>query len=184
MALTNNDMDSIVKILLNPANRAIFKRCNLFDQPAHVNEIDLMKSNYIVRASASLSDVILSDVAKDGETFKLAFKIWFDWESIPVAERARRARDMRDRIGNLEFDRLFGPAPEPPTTTYDMFVAAILDDISSLSLNYEHEAYRFITHYIILRNVSPNFLPLLYGSSIRLFIPDVCHKHKPKTPLS
>ena len=168
MALIEQDIDVIAKYVLDPTHNIRFKGCRPFDlaaqYPLGINEVNIANAESIPKDSASMSERIVSNHASaDGTNiFPLFFKVYFDWTGISILDRNAGVGDLLLRIGNANFTRLFnGETP-------DNLRAQILDATTTSSLDYEFGVYSFITRQIVMKNVSPNFIPLYYFSRCRI----------------
>lgn len=143
--LTKDDINNIIFALDNTTN--IFKECRLFDH--NVGESRLMDpTKYISdKKTNSLTDIIDTrlHIHSTEYTPRVFLKIWMEWNKVPP--HIRKAKD-------IQFKSL-----------YKIPLRTVINDVYTTSLEYESRIYQFITDNIILRDVSPNFIPILVNHS-------------------
>ena len=83
MALLQNDELDTILYALRKSISNIAPNCgNIFDDSF------ILKSNFLPKESASLSDVILATAKSlDGIEFKVALKMWFTWNTQTISSR-------------------------------------------------------------------------------------------------
>uniref|UniRef100_A0A6C0KQR4 Uncharacterized protein n=1 Tax=viral metagenome TaxID=1070528 RepID=A0A6C0KQR4_9ZZZZ len=186
--LKNDDLNSILLALRNTDSR-VFSNCGqIFEKDESKNEAFLISSKYITKDSVSLSDIVLADAEKypDHKQFKVALKMWFSWNSETKTKRKSALAKLLSNEFNDDLEQFFDffdiDVPKTklnnkkvavPVSNYDKKIQDefgnlqmdILNDAKPLSLEYEARVYQFITENIIMRNVSPNFIPLITVSS-------------------
>jgi hypothetical protein len=131
---------------------SMFKTCKIFDY-ADVNEARLLYflTAYLERTSVSLTDLIRTDLATEDSEQPVFLKMWFSWTSLPGTIKAERAKQMY--IDNPNAKKIFGELK--------YFVDDIRTISNTKSLEYEAAVYQYITDNIIMKNISPNFIPIL-----------------------
>jgi len=181
--LDRKDINRIINSLRTLYGPNIFGDCsNLFNpgvNEARLIPISLLKN----KESASITDILFSAAELNSKTpFKTAMKIWFNWDTLSgmdiSADFRKACSEDGKKICNSEQKRaILKKMNLTPATRIDS--AGILhptdDDIldsylamietsgkkdNFTSLDYEARVYSFITENIIMRNLSPNFIPL------------------------
>jgi hypothetical protein len=155
--LSKNEINRIIQSI--DTTTSMFKTCNVFG--TDVNETHLLHSTaeYLPKTSASLADLIRTDIETPEGTPNVFLKIWFSWNAINVDDRNIRISDLYWKKSDMA-TRIFGDGIT--------FIENINDDTMSTSLDYEARVYQYITENIILRNISPNFVPLLSNNTCHL----------------
>jgi hypothetical protein len=179
MDFSKKELNQIIHTLRTRASH-VFGKCGSIFTSTDINEAHLVAKDtkLIPKNSASLTDVVLSQAeigsGKDKLNFNVALKMWFGWD---------KAQRLRDRIYK-ECDKMPGkcsdkdkkdilnalilPEDSAGVSTEDLFSGSInkLKDVNNtVSLTYEARLYKYITENIIMRNVSPNFVPIFSASS-------------------
>lgn len=160
----------------------VFGDCDKIFRTRDVNEARLLssKSKLITKESMSLSDVILSKavIGEDHKEFSVAMKMWLSWDA--VADRIDSVlynfcKRLPGRCSNDDkkwiMKALGRPSEIENATAEEAFDITIeeLSDVAKVeSLLYEARMYYYITENIIMRNVSPGFIPLFSANSCSL----------------
>lgn len=141
--LSKHDINNIIKSL--DRQTSIFRQCRLFDKSVLESHLLDPKKYMHNKVSASLTEIVDAKMNVDTTVGvpRVFFKIWVNWNDIPLRVR-------RDKIHELYYSD------------------NILIDEYTTSLNYEAGIYQYITDNIILRDVSPNFVPILLNQTCSL----------------
>lgn len=168
---------------LRTYNRQVFGNCGAIFNPG-VNEARLVTSTskLIPKNSASLTDVILSNaeigIGRTRQKFRVAMKMWFGWDNLKKGALRRGFNSYCKTMGRKPecddarkaqiLQSLILPYTHKVKTVNDLYesaLASLADVNNTISLDYEARLYSYITENIIMRNVSPNFVPLLSANS-------------------
>jgi hypothetical protein len=155
--LSEDELNRIIRIV--DMNTSLFKECDVFG--TNVHEAHLLNTNteYLTKTSASLTELIRTDIDSRAGTPTVFLKMWFSWNIIDPGEKMRRISDLYRRDFPLA-TRIFGPEAR--------FASSIVDNTMTTSLEYEARVYQYITENIILKNISPTFIPILTNNTCRI----------------
>ena len=192
MSFERKELNQIIHHLRKNAPY-IFGNCGaIFKNNANEAKLLTKNSKLIPKNSASLTDVVLSQAeigtGRDAKKFNVAMKIWFGWDAVKSVDRrfikyctgGKPGGVCTEDTKKLILKKLILPETKisdgKPVPTDDLFKSSLkqLADASNTeSLTYEARLYSYITENIIMRNVSPNFVPILSASScdISVMIP-------------
>ncbi len=122
-----------------------FYNCDLFRQA------DPSTTTYLNKQSASISDIVMTKVATVHGSKEVFLKMWFGWDKIP-----------RDKINTMSIKN--------PRLLRDMGVEMYkMTDLGrTRSLDYEKRMYEYITQNIVMKNISPNFIPILASDTCNI----------------
>ena len=145
-----------------------------------VNEARLIAPTTLLpKNSASLTDVVLSQAQmgldKDARKFNVAIKMWFGWDAVSDTVAKTFYDYCKSLPGNCSdkerlsiLNSMILPEFKRGKTAADLFYDSVNEirlPENTVSLTYEARMYSYITENIIMRNVSPNFVPLFSASS-------------------
>jgi hypothetical protein len=148
--LSKDEINSIIQIVDD--KKSIFKHCDVFAPSIFEAQLIKAKTEYMTRSSASLSEIIKTQLETEIGNPSVFLKIWFAWDEIDTAKKTAILRPFYETYPELA-NRLFGDERR--------FVSDVVNDTLTSSLQYEANVYKYITDNIILNNISPNFIPLL-----------------------
>ena len=158
--LNTPELNSIISSV--DKETSLFQNCNVFDKD--VTESFLMNPEYILKSgmsSVSLTDFVKSELSGSGSRPKanVFLKMWIDWNDIVNEDLKNGTHQVLDGINALKItgDIIKVAGTQNPR----QFYFEISDLGRTGSLVYEAKVYEYITKNIILRNISPNFIPLL-----------------------
>ena len=181
MAVSNEDINTIFQAMRKgrfekvpvdtPYTADLFGKCGaLFHK--NVNEAYLLtaKAKYLPKKSASLSDVIVTEaVDPQGQKFQVAVKSWLTWDKFTIFQKVAKLKIILDRFhhSEIEFLKFFNieDLKKTPEEEVDKFFRDINNSVKQMSLEYEARMYKYITENIVMRNISPNFIPILGSGS-------------------
>lgn len=182
MARISFDRDELNKIIqtLRMHVPHVFGNCDKIFGDKNVNEAKLIshKSTLLGKNSASFTDVVLSQAVLGSKEFRVALKMWFGWDAVSSNIKSvmqNYCNSLPKRCSDDEKKKILHslllPSVKPGVTTDELFNNAIedlADAPNTESLQYEARVYSYITENIIMRNVSPNFIPILSASSCNI----------------
>jgi hypothetical protein len=156
--LTEEEINRVIRAVDNTTS--VFKKCDIFN--VDVNEAHLLNysTDYLTKSTMSLADLVRSDIRVTDEDTTIFIKIWFSWVDIPAYLKKERV-DAFYRKDFKYATKLLG-------LTDLNFLNTIKKSVKTTSLDYEAKVYKYITDNIILKNISPNFIPLLTSHKCRL----------------
>jgi hypothetical protein len=182
--LSASDLNSIL-FSLRKTRSNVFGNCGeIFD--GKVNEAFILSGKVISKNSASLTDIILAnaETSADNKSFNVALKIWFGWNELTQDQIEKGFQKIEAQVGGIDnlLDIFVGPIKNkdklPPAelkaamdkrqNSYLDIKLRSADPIWSTSLDYEARLYQYITENIVMKNISPNFIPMLSASECGL----------------
>uniref|UniRef100_A0A6C0KR51 Uncharacterized protein n=1 Tax=viral metagenome TaxID=1070528 RepID=A0A6C0KR51_9ZZZZ len=182
--LSESDLNSIL-FSLRKTKSNVFGNCSeIFNDK--VNEAYILSGKVISKNSASLTDIILAQAqtSADNKFFNVALKIWFGWNELKQDQIEKGFQKIEAQAaGNVNvLDIFIGPiknadklppaklkeAMEKRGKKYLDIKLRSADPIWSTSLDYEARMYQYITENIVMKNISPNFIPMLSASECGL----------------
>jgi hypothetical protein len=163
--LSRDEINRIIQVV--NLNTSLFKTCNVFGDSIHESHLLNSKTRYMEKSSASLTELVRTDIQTPVGTPTVFLKMWFSWNMIDPAEKSRKISEFYKK-DSMFANYIFGDEVK--------FAGSVIDDTVTTSLNYEAYVYQYITENIILRNISPNFIPLLTNSTCSII--DIIHSMK------
>jgi hypothetical protein len=180
--LDKRDINRIINSLRLTYGPKLFGDCSKLFEPG-INEaklfpIELFRS----KNSRSPTDIIFS-AAEIGrqEPFKTAMKMWFNWNTYEDHEIEKIFNKACTRNGTQrcnttnQYDilkKMFMDAgyvfSSEVENAYRSMVETLMARTTYQALEYEARVYSYITENIIVRNVSPNFIPLYSANSCNI----------------
>lgn len=167
----NDDINKIIHRLRMRYGTKLFGDCGGVFAPKS-NEVKLLNPAFIPKDSASFTDVILSNAEIGVNQFRVAIKLWFNWDDFGLGVLEKK---IDEYCGSCTIDEklniLTAMRMEPNSAAMaknredaiEFFYSLLkesVDDGGSDSLIYEARVYSYITENIIMRNISPCFIPL------------------------
>ena len=168
--MNSDELNRIISAV--DAKTSVFKNCGLFNE--NVMEIHLSHLEHIKRESASLTDLVSAEIEPYGN--KVFLKMWFSWNNLIVDDVIFKTDFVKKSV--IEMFRTGHNSPDMGSA--GKFLSDIFDFTTSTSLNYEANVYEYITKNIILRNISPNFIPILVKN--KCSIPNILESLTAHTP--
>ena len=154
MALLNTTELNLIISSINK-DTSIFQNCNVFDKSITesflINPVNINKES-----SASLTDLVKAELSTDHSNIFL--KIWINWLDLVEEDIKNKTHVISNGITELEDFNLLSRITSDPGY---IFTADVSDPKTTKGLAYEAKVYQFVTDNIILKNISPNFIPLL-----------------------
>lgn len=180
--LDEKDINRIINSLRLKYGAKLFGSCSELFNPG-VNEAKLFPLQ-LRQVSDSASDTnILFSAAEIGtqKPFKTAMKIWFNWDEFTEPEiKAIYSRACLPRCDSASKERVLKSIMEYPHIINPLYHDRIIQNAyfnseiqktlkyKYSSLDYEARMYSFINENIIMKNVSPNFIPLYAANKCNL----------------
>jgi hypothetical protein len=155
--LSNDELNRIIHVV--DRRTSLFKTCNVFVPDILEAFLLLENTEYLKKTSASLTELVKTKVSSDDGTANVFLKMWFSWNNIDASVKMKRLNLLYRSYPDLS-NRVFGDERK--------FASDIVNDTMTTSLDYEARVYQYITENIILRNISPNFIPLLTNNQCSL----------------
>jgi hypothetical protein len=162
MDLDGNDINHIIHSLRTKYGPILFGDCGRLVNPSHHNEAVLSGFSILPKNSASSTDVMFASARIDSQTpFKIVIKMWFGWDDLSDAERRYIVETMCPYpCDDIQKQRLLDHIAYP--STLNMFETIFNTHSNNYKgLDYEARVYSYITENIIMKNISPTFIPLL-----------------------
>jgi hypothetical protein len=151
--LSTSELNKIITAV--DSTTSMFKTCDVFGSDVHEAHLLSDTTEYLHRTSTSLTELVRTDIDIDGRPSAF-LKIWFSWYKLNIDSITESINVFYREEYSLA-STLFGDK--------DVFIDAIADATSTTSLEYEARVYQYITDNIILKNVSPNFIPILTNNT-------------------
>lgn len=136
--LSRQEINEIISIL--DKTTSIFKECRFFDDKP--GESKLLNMDLVSMHYSSLTDIINANIETPKGTPRVFLKIWLQFNELDSTYLRYRDREIRTIYSNKT----------DSTISFQETASA---------LEYEAVIYQYITDNIILRDVSPNFVPIL-----------------------
>lgn len=175
--MNNDDINIIIESLRKVYGPKLFGKCAKVFDPTQTNEAYLIPSSLNIRNSASPTDVLFS-AAQIGSNlpFKTAMKFWFSWDKLTSADILKSENmacpipcTTEKAINAIKaLNEKLDMSMDPKMQLSEIFGTIMQSATDYKGLEYEARVYSYITENIIMKNISPTFIPLLSSGSCRI----------------